>query len=30
MDIAWLLAGVAFFCASYGLVHLFGRLKAED
>ncbi len=30
MDIVWLLAGVAFFACSLGLMHLFGRLRAED
>ncbi len=30
MDIVWLLAGVAFFCGSLGLVHFFGSLRAED
>lgn len=30
MDIVWLLAGVAFFVGSYGLVHFFGNLRAED
>jgi hypothetical protein len=29
MDIVWLLAGIAFFVASYGLVHFFGSLRAE-
>lgn len=30
MDIVWALAGVAFFVGSCGLVHLVGRLQAED
>lgn len=30
MDIAWLLAGGAFFVGSCGLVNFFGSLKAED
>ena len=30
MDIVWLVAGVAFFVGSYGLVIFFGRLRAED
>jgi len=30
MDIAWLLAGVGFFVGSWGLVHFFGSLRAED
>ena len=30
MDIVWLLAGIAFFIGSQGLVHLFGSLKARD
>lgn len=30
MDILWLLAGVAFFVGSYGLVQFFNRLRAED
>lgn len=30
MDIVWLLAGVAFFGGSYGLVLFFNRLSAED
>lgn len=30
MDIVWLLAGVAFFVGSCGLVPFFGSLRAED
>jgi hypothetical protein len=30
MDILWLVAGLAFFPLSSGLVWLFGRLGAED
>jgi hypothetical protein len=30
MDILWLLAGVAFFVGSCGLVYFFGSLRAED
>jgi hypothetical protein len=30
MDIAWILAGAAFFAGSCGLVHFFGSLRAED
>jgi hypothetical protein len=30
MDLLWLLAGVAFFAGSVGLVHFFGTLRAED
>lgn len=30
MDIVWLLAGVAFFVGSWGLVHFFDSLRAED
>lgn len=30
MDMVWLLAGVAFFGGSYGLVQFFNCLKAED
>ncbi len=30
MGIVWLLAGVAFFGGSLGLVHFFGSLRAED
>lgn len=30
MDIVWLLAGVAFFIGSCGLVQFFGSLKEED
>jgi hypothetical protein len=30
MDIVWLLAGVAFFGGSLGLVHFFGSLRGED
>ena len=30
MDILWLLAGIAFFGGSWGLVGIFGRLRAED
>jgi hypothetical protein len=30
MDIVWLLAGVGFFAASFGLVYFFGSLRAED
>ncbi len=30
MDIVWLLAGVALFGGSVGLVYFFGSLRAED
>lgn len=30
MDIVWLLAGVAFFIGSWGVVLFFDRLAAED
>jgi hypothetical protein len=30
MDIAWLVAGAAFFVVSYGLVRFFDSLRAED
>lgn len=30
MDIVWLLAGVAFFVGSCGLVEFFSSLKAEE
>ena len=30
MDLVWLLAGLAFFAASLGLIQLVDRLRAED
>jgi len=30
MDIIWIAASAAFFLASCGLVHYFGRLQEED
>jgi len=30
MDIVWLVAGVAFFIGSCGVVHLFSSLRSED
>lgn len=30
MDIAWLVTGFAFFIGSYGFVHFFNSLRAED
>jgi hypothetical protein len=30
VDIVWLLAGTVFFAGSYGLIHFFGSLRAED
>lgn len=30
MDLVWLVAGTAFFIGSFGLVHLYSSLRAED
>jgi len=30
MDFVWLMAGVAFFVGSYGLVQFFDSLRVED